>query len=78
MSKPKVTAEGEMTLDPWTRAVLTLIAVSLAIIAWKLPMSGPSYAQVGCGMFDNPCVIATGEMPLRVSVQPPSAPDNTK
>lgn len=64
-----------MKLDFWTRAVLTLIAISLAVIAWKLPMAGPSYAQVGCGMFDNPCIISTGELPLRVSVQPPSAPN---
>ena len=66
-----------MKLDFWTRAVLTLIAISLAVITWKLPMSGTSYAQVGCGAFDNPCFIGTGELPLRVSVQPPSAP-NTK
>jgi hypothetical protein len=66
-----------MKLDFWTRAVLTLIAISLAVIAWKLPMSGTSYAQVGCGAFDNPCFISTGELPLRVSIQPSSAP-NTK
>jgi hypothetical protein len=66
-----------MKLDFWTRAVLTLIAISLAVIAWKLPMSGTSYAQVGCGMFDNPRIISTGELPLRGTVQPLSAP-NTK
>jgi hypothetical protein len=65
-----------MNLDFWTRAMLTLIAVSLAVIAWKLPMLGASYAQVGCGMFDNPCFISTGELPLRVSVQTPSAPSS--
>jgi len=59
-----------MKLDVWTRAVLTLIAVSLAVIAWKLPISGTSYAQVGCGAFDNPCFISTGAQPFRVTVQP--------
>ena len=66
-----------MKLDFWTRAVLTLIAISLATIAWKLPMSGTSYAQLGCGTFDNPCVVSTGEQLFRVTVQPPSGP-NTK
>jgi len=66
-----------MKLDFWTRAVLTLIAISLAVIAWKLPMSGTSYAQVGCGVFDNPCFISTGAQPFKVTVQPPSAA-NTK
>jgi hypothetical protein len=63
-----------MQLDFWTKAVLMLIAISLAVIAWKLPMSGTSYAQLGCGgIADNPCYISTGANPLRVSVQPPSA-----
>ena len=66
-----------MNLDYWTKAVLTLMAISLAVIAWKLPMSGTSYAQVGCGSFDNPCYIGSTELPLRVSIQPPSTP-NTK
>jgi hypothetical protein len=65
-----------MKLDFWMRAVLTLIAVSLAVIAWKLPISGTSYAQVGCGVFDNPCFISTGASPFRVTVQPP--PVDTK
>lgn len=63
-----------MKLDLWTRVVLTLTAVSLAVIAWKLPMSGTSYAQVGCGAIDNPCYIGTGQRPLRVIVQTSSAP----
>jgi hypothetical protein len=61
-----------MQLDLWTRAVLMVTAVSLAVIAWKLPISGPSYAQVGCGAFDNPCFISTGAQPFRVTVQPPA------
>ena len=64
-----------MKLDLWTRAVLMLIAVSLAVIAWKLPLSGTSYAQVACGAFDNPCFISTGAQPFRVLVQPPPAAD---
>jgi hypothetical protein len=64
-----------MKLDLWTRAVLMLIAVSLAVIAWKLPISGTSYAQVGCGAFDNPCFISTGARPFLVTVQPSPAAD---
>jgi hypothetical protein len=66
-----------MKLEFWTRAVFTLIAISLAIIAWKLPMSGTSYAQAGCGAFDNPCFISTGAQAFHVTVQPSSAA-NTK
>jgi hypothetical protein len=68
-----------MKSDFWTRGVLTLIALSLAVIAWKLPMSGTSYAQIGlgCGAYDKPCYISAGEIPFHVSVQPPSDP-NTK
>ena len=29
-----------MQLDLWTKIVFTVIALSLAVIAWKLPMSG--------------------------------------
>jgi hypothetical protein len=50
-----------MHLDAWMKFVFTVIALSLAIIAWKLPVSGVSYAQVGmCGGTGfNPCYVST-------------------
>lgn len=60
-----------MRADPWTKIVLTVIACSLAVIAWKLPMSGTSYAQSGvCGGTGfNPCYVSTaGDDYLNVRV----------
>jgi hypothetical protein len=49
-----------MPVDLWTKLVLTLIAVSLAVIAWKLPLANISHAQMGmCGSASaTPCYIA--------------------
>jgi hypothetical protein len=60
-----------MQLNAWMRFVFTVIALSLAIIAWKLPLSGTSYAQIGgCGGTGfNPCYVSTaGEDFLNVKV----------
>ena len=60
-----------MPLDPWTKIVLTVIALALAVIAWKLPISESSYAQSGvCGGTGfNPCYVSTaGEDYLNVRV----------
>jgi hypothetical protein len=50
-----------MQLDAWMKTVFTVIALSLAVIAWKLPVSGTSYAQgaVCGGTGFNPCYVAT-------------------
>jgi hypothetical protein len=50
-----------MQVDSLTKVLLTVIACSLAVIAWKLPMTGPSYAQGGvCGGTGfNPCYVST-------------------
>jgi len=59
-----------MHLDAWMKIVFTVIALSLAVIAWKLPMS-PSYAQGGgCGGTGfNPCYVSTaGEDFLNVKI----------
>ncbi len=49
-----------MHLDAWMKFVFTVIALSLAIIAWKLP-AGTSYAQDGAcgGTGFNPCYVST-------------------
>jgi hypothetical protein len=60
-----------MDLDLWTKTALTAIAVSLAVIAWKLPIAGSSHAQGGvCGGTGfNPCYVSTaGEDYLNVKV----------
>jgi len=60
-----------MHLDAWMRIVFTVIALSLAVIAWKLPVSGTSHAQGGvCGGTGfNPCYVATaGDDFLNVKV----------
>ena len=50
-----------MYLDLWTKIVLTAIALSLVVIAWKLPITGTSHAQAGvCGGTGfNPCYVST-------------------
>ena len=50
-----------MRVDSWTRVVLTVIACSLAVIAWKMPVAGTSLAQGGvCGGTGfNPCYVST-------------------
>ncbi|MGA9081800.1 MAG: hypothetical protein WB390_05020 [Pseudolabrys sp.] len=63
-----------MHLDAWMRIVFTVIALSLAVIAWKLPMAGTSYAQGGgCGGTGfNPCYVSTaGEDFLNVKIVKP-------
>jgi hypothetical protein len=60
-----------MHVDAWTKTLLTVIACSLAVIAWKLPVSGTSYAQIGAcgGTGFNPCYVSTaGEDFLNVRV----------
>ncbi len=60
-----------MQLDLWTKVVFTVIALSLAVIAWKLPMSETSYAQAGAcgGTGFNPCYVSTaGEDFLNVRI----------
>jgi hypothetical protein len=51
-----------MHLDWWTKSMLTMIAVALSVIAWKLPLIEASHAQHdGCGSSNrNPCYIASG------------------
>jgi hypothetical protein len=55
------TWERTMHLDAWMKFVFTVIALSLAVIAWKLPVSGTSYAQAGAcgGTGFNPCYVST-------------------
>jgi len=50
-----------MHLDAWMKFIFTVIALSLAVIAWKLPVSGTSYAQAGAcgGTGFNPCYVST-------------------
>jgi hypothetical protein len=53
------TKENDMPVDLWTKMALTLIAVSLAVIAWKLPFADVGHAQPGtCGANSAPCYIA--------------------
>jgi hypothetical protein len=49
-----------MLVDLWTKMALTVIAVSLAVIAWKLPFADVGHAQMGmCGSTSSaPCYIA--------------------
>jgi hypothetical protein len=58
-----------MSVDLWTKMALTVVAVSLAVIAWKLPFADGGHAQTGaCGASSAaPCYIASGlEQGLRV------------
>ena len=57
-------------LDLWTKMTLTIIAVSLAVIAWKLPFTNIGRAQMGtCGSTSSaPCHIATDGDGLKVQI----------
>jgi len=60
-------------LDLWTKMTLTIIAVSLAVIAWKLPFTNIGRAQMGtCGSTSSaPCHIATDGDGLKVQITNP-------
>ena len=59
-----------MPLDLWTKMTLTIIAVSLAVIAWKLPFTDIGHAQMGtCGSASSaPCHIAADGYGLKVQI----------
>jgi hypothetical protein len=44
--------------DLYTKAVLTVIALSLSVIAWRgLAPAGASAAQASCGWISAPCYV---------------------
>jgi hypothetical protein len=48
--------DSVMPSDFYMRAVVTVIAISLAVIAWKLPLINVGHAQGGnCGSSESPC-----------------------
>jgi len=51
-----------MKTDTYTKAVLTVIAIALTVIAVRGIGPGSAIAQgSGCGNFDNPCYVATAQ-----------------
>ena len=66
----KYDTESEMSVDLWTKMALTLIAVSLAVIAWKLPFADVGRAQTGtCGSTSSaPCHITNNGDALKVQI----------
>jgi len=58
-------------MDRYTRAVLTVIAASLAVIAFKLPLTTPAAALggEGCGSSFDPCYITSDRFGLNVYVK---------
>jgi hypothetical protein len=63
--------EDDMSIDLWSKMALTIIAFSLAVIAWKLPITDTGHAQTGtCGATSTaPCYIASGfDQGLRVQI----------
>jgi len=58
-----------MSVDLWTKMALTLIAVCLAVIAWKLPFTDVGHAQMGaCGTSSAPCHITNNGDALKVQI----------
>lgn len=59
-----------MSMDIWTRCALTIIAGSLAVIAWKLPVADLGHAQSAtCGSTSSaPCYIASNGEALKVQI----------
>jgi hypothetical protein len=62
-----------MPTDLWTKMALTGIAVSLIVIAWKLPFTDVGHAQTGtCGSSSSaPCHITYDGDALRVQITNP-------
>lgn len=62
-----------MPVDMWTRIVLTIIAVALAVIAWKMPAADIGHAQMGtCGSASSvPCHITSDGDGLKVQITNP-------
>ena len=60
-----------MHLDLWTKSMLTMIAIALSVIAWKLPLIEAGHAQLGgCGSNSgNPCYIAGNGRGLEVFIK---------
>lgn len=61
-----------MPNDFYMRAVVTVIAISLAVIAWKLPLINVGHAQLSepCGGSASPCHIKTSiRDPLNVRIE---------
>lgn len=58
-------------MDRYTKTVLTVIAASLAVIAFKMPISTPAGAfGDGCGDIVSPCFVQTSTVsPLDVWVK---------
>jgi hypothetical protein len=58
--------------DLYTKTIMTLIAVALSVIAWKLPSVNTAAAQFGssgCGTAGSPCYVTnSGGIPLNVRV----------
>ena len=48
-----------MSNDIYSKAIFTVIAIALSVIAWKLPVTSTAHAVGdGCGKdFNNPCYI---------------------
>jgi hypothetical protein len=65
--------EDDMSVDLWTKIALTIIAVSLAVIAWKMPFADVGHAQMGtCGSTGSaPCHITYEGDALRVQITNP-------
>ena len=62
-----------MSIDFWTKMALTVIALSLAVIAWKLPFADVGHAQMAvCGSASSaPCHIAINDDALKVQITNP-------
>jgi hypothetical protein len=62
-----------MLTDLWTKMALTGIAVSLMVIAWKLPFADVGHAQTGtCGSNSSaPCYITSDGDGLKVLITNP-------
>ena len=59
-----------MPTDLWTKMALTGIAVSLMVIAWKLPFADVGHAQTGtCGSNSStPCYITSDGDGLKILI----------
>ena len=71
--RPCEHGDANMSIDFWTKMALTVIALSLGVIAWKLPFADVGHAQMAaCGSTSSaPCHIAINDDALKVQITNP-------
>ena len=55
-------------VDLYTKAVLTVIAVALSVVAIRSAVPSALALGDGCGGISDPCYVSDGMSPIRVTI----------